>query len=519
MTDQRDACPYRPSWLDRILIALFLLALVIPAAFLRPDPEAAAAEKRTLAPAPAIPRSIDDLVKFPRAFDLWFADHFGFRQTLIKAHSRISFFVLKTSPSPKIILGKNGWIYYDGKAARDGDTIADFRGAPPLTFAALERWRWAFQDQHDWLQARGIHHLIALIPAKEIIYPEYMPDHYTHMGPATIEQVAAYLKAKTTIPIIDTTPALREARERVLTYHPNDTHWNAFGAFIGYREIMRSVAAIFPASAPRGEDEFKREELDGDGGDLAMMIHIGDRHPQRYVFMNPLFPRVATIQKLGDDEMSDLITSTGNTNLPRAAILRDSFTEAMLPYLAEHFDRAHFQWARTGFESSLLQRVDPEIVIQIIADRAFRKFRRYPVTMHHESIARRFTAASDRYASPSPLRGIDGTTINNNLISHTQSPPVTIFDPPPERNTLLPIVQFVVVSDMQREVTFTWSSPEPDERGSLSRRAPPVTLTPGTNTFHLALVDPEISSPVQMQWGRHPGHIQLKKMETRGIPR
>jgi hypothetical protein len=141
MTDQRDACPYRPSWLDRILIALFLLALVIPAAFLRPDPEAAAAEKRTLAPAPAIPRSIDDLVKFPRAFDLWFADHFGFRQTLIKAHSRISFFVLKTSPSPKIILGAAGEqaIIY-----RKTDTHWNDTGAWAGVFALTERLRLQF---------------------------------------------------------------------------------------------------------------------------------------------------------------------------------------------------------------------------------------------------------------------------------------------------------------------------------------------------------------------------------------
>ena len=528
-TDQQDqasqgyatarADPDRPSWLDYALIALFLLALVLPAVLLRPDPEAAAAEKRSLAPAPVLPRSLDDLVTFPRSFDAWFADHFGFRQALIKAHSRVSFFVLRTSPSPKIILGKNGWLFYDGKAARDGDTIADFRGVPPLSFAALERWRWAFQNQHDWLHARGIHHLIALVPAKETIYPDYMPDHITRLAPPAIEQVAAYLRATTTIPIIDTTPDLREARARVLTYHPNDTHWNAFGAYIGYRAIMNKVAEIFPAAAPRREEEFKREELDGDGGDLAVMIHIGDRHPQHYVFMNPLFTRVATTQKLGDDEMSDLITATGNTNLPRAAILRDSFTEAMLPYLAEHFDRAHFQWARTGFESSLLQRVDPEIVIQIIADRAFRKFRRYPVMMHHESIARRFASPEALPLATPPLTGVAGTEIEPTALHHASAPPRTEFAAPGSIATNLAIVQFTVVSDLHRDITATWTCHEPDERGSLNRRAPPVTLTPGTNVFHLALIDPDIVSPIHLQWGRHPGRIAVRTIEIRGIPR
>jgi hypothetical protein len=505
--------------LDIALIALFLLALVLPAVFLRPDPEAAAAEKRSLAPAPTLPRSLDGVLKFPRAFDAWFADHFGFRQALIKAHSRFSFFVLRTSPSPKIILGKNGWLFYNGKAARDGDTIADYRGVPPLSFAALERWRWAFQDQHDWLSARGIHHLIALVPAKETIYPDYMPDHITRLGPNTIEQVSSYLRDKTSIPIIDTTPDLLEARARVLTHHPNDTHWNAFGAFIGYRTIMNRVAEIFPACAPRREEEFKREELDGNGGDLAVMIHIGDRHPQHYVFMNPLFPQIAATQKLGDDEMSDLITSTGNTNLPRAAILRDSFTEAMLPYLGEHFDRAHFQWARTGFESSLLQRVDPEIVIQIIADRAFRKFRRYPVMMHHESIARRFASPEAIQLATPPLVGVAGTRIEDAAIHHASAPPRTEFAVPASIASTLPIVQFTVVSDLHRDITATWTCPEPDERASLTRRAPPITLTPGTNRFHLALVDPDIASPVHLQWGRHPGRITVEKIEWRGIPR
>ncbi|HMO05533.1 MAG TPA: hypothetical protein PKE33_13020, partial [Kiritimatiellia bacterium] len=442
-----------------------------------------------------------------------------FRSSLIKAHARFSFFALHTSPSPKVFRGKERWLFYNGQAARDGDTLADFRGVPPLTTTELERWRWAFQDQHDWLTAHGIQHLIALIPAKETIYPDFMPDRYTRHGPPAIEQVAAYLRAKTDIPLVDTTPALRAARERVLAYHPNDTHWNAFGAYIGYRTIMDGVARIFPACVPRPEEDFVREELVGLGGDLAQMINLGDRLTQHYVFMNPRFATNAVFTWLADDEMADLITDTGLTNLPRVAILRDSFTEAMRGYLAEHFHRAHFQWARTGFDGSLLQRVDPQLVIQIIADRAFRKGRRYPVAMHHESIARRFARADAAPRDPPVWEPVEGTTRDGATLAHASAPPTLLTPAPADQETVLVIQQWTVVSDRPRDLIATWTSAVPDDRGNTERRAPPFPLTAGTNTVYLSLVDPDIQGPVRLQWGRHPGTVNILDVQARGIPR
>jgi len=516
-------------FINRLLIALFLAALVTPAIFLKPDEQAAAAEKRTLAPWPGLPKSRDALAKFPRAFDAFFADHFGFRRFLIINHSRISFFVLRTSPSPKIILGKNNWLYYNGKAARDGDTIADFRGYPLLSQGELERWRWMLQDQHDWLTAQGVHHVIAFIPAKEVVYPENMPDHMTRLGPFTIDQITTYLREKTTLPFINVTPALLEARQRVLAYHPNDTHWNEFGCYIGYREIMNEVAKIYPQCAPLREEDFVREEFDGAGGDLADMINLRDEIVQQYVFMRPKIPRIATKSKLGDDDLADVITSTGNTNLPRAAILRDSFTEIMIPNLSEHFDQAHFQWSRTGFEASLMQRVNPQIVIQIIADRAFRKSRRYPVMMETFAVGQRFELASNivQRVVPGdtsvPFAPVANTTLSADsegwVIAKSGGAPMLELPAPRDTRHVLPIIRWTLVSEDTRDVFASWTSSEMDDRGSFERRTPPFTIHPGTNLVYQSLVDPAIASPIILQLGRNSGTLRLVSMELRGIPR
>ena len=59
----------------------------------------------------------------------------------------------------------------------------------------------------------------------------------------------------------------------------------------------------------------------------------------------------------------------------------------------------------------------------------------------------------------------------------------------------------------------------PDDRGNTERRAPPFPLTAGTNTVYLSLVDPDIQGPVRLQWGRHPGTVNILDVQARGIPR
>ena len=97
-----------------ILIAVFFIAIWIPSVFGLIN-----ANKNT---------KIDKEIEFPN-FDLhrktlkkffpkfndYFMHNFGFRDNLIKGYSFILLKYLHTSPDKQVIIGKNGWLFYDGK--------------------------------------------------------------------------------------------------------------------------------------------------------------------------------------------------------------------------------------------------------------------------------------------------------------------------------------------------------------------------------------------------------------------
>ena len=53
---------------------------------------------------------------------------------------------------------------------------------------------------------------------------------------------------------------------------------------------------------------------------------------------------------------------------PRAVIFRDSFANALIPYLSENFSRVLYVWAR-DLVPRIVEREEPDVVIQQIAGR------------------------------------------------------------------------------------------------------------------------------------------------------
>ena len=61
---------------------------------------------------------------------------------------------------------------------------------------------------------------------------------------------------------------------------------------------------------------------------------------------------------------------TGDTTLPNAIIIRDSFTDALLPFLAEGFNRSTFifdAW-EYGNNFNIIEIEKPQIVIYIVLE-------------------------------------------------------------------------------------------------------------------------------------------------------
>jgi hypothetical protein len=63
-----------------------------------------------------------------------------------------------------------------------------------------------------------------------------------------------------------------------------------------------------------------------------------------------------------------VVTQRSGAPVARAVFFRDSFTSQMMPFLAEHFDRAVFVWT-DGFDPQVVLRERPQVVVQQLVER------------------------------------------------------------------------------------------------------------------------------------------------------
>jgi hypothetical protein len=345
---------------NRVLVAIFLLTLVVPGAGLiagvgRNDP---AEENREPVPPPAFPGSWATLRAFPDAFTHYFEDAFAFRTTLVRWQSELRLRWLGVSATPDVIVGRDGWYYFATDGGIEAYTVPSL-----MSQEDLQVWARTLQDVQDWLAARGITYLFVIAPDKTAIYPEYMPTsiHRIHDESHT-EELVKYLRAHSTVNVLDLRPALLEAKMHERVYHKTDTHWNERGAFAAYQAIARRVGL-----QPTPRSGFVDRVAEEPGRDLSRMLGLGSVMREENLRLDPRVPRRARLvekldPRLGLDD-ARLVTGIEDASLPRAVICRDSFGTALIPFLSEHFSRALYLW-EYDVDPDVIARERPAIVIQ-----------------------------------------------------------------------------------------------------------------------------------------------------------
>ncbi len=355
---------------DLLVSVLFvgLLCLPISMKALGVEGDTHSGEKRELAPFPSVEPTWPSVASLGARFQSYFQDNFGLRALLIRGHALLDAEVLRVSPSPTVLWGRGGWLFYADDGATE-DIVAD----APLSAAELEVWRRTLVDNRDWLRAHGIEYVFTLAPDKHLIYPEYLPRGIRTLGETRMEQLQAYLRAHTDLTLVDLEGALREARAHDRVYDRTDTHWNRRGAYVGYRAIMGAVAARVPGVEPPWPPrDFEPTRELTPGKDLAVMLGLSDVLHEEDLGLEPLRPRRARVVEPpnpspnGDEGY--LVTAIAGSRLPRAVIFRDSFTSRMIPFLSEHFSRAVYRWQNDMDPAAVLEE-HPAVVIHEIVGR------------------------------------------------------------------------------------------------------------------------------------------------------
>lgn len=345
--------------------------LVLATAHLAPrwiEPPALA-ENRVLAERPAWPASLGELRAFRKAADAWVADRFPPRAHLIGALNalRLQFGV---SGSPRVIVGRDGWLFYD-----DGTHLGAARGADPLTREAARAWLAALAGRTEALRARGAAYVVLIPPTKEVMVPDKLPGWYGGPNPDRhAPSLARLAQASGAGRVLYLEQALaRPTRWGLATYSPHDTHWTGVGAYYGYAALMSELQRQGIGEGPRPIEAFAEVADAADQpGDLALMLGVASFVRTRAPALEDVSARpLWVVSYLTDrrDWTAPQVIDTGQPGKPVLLMTRDSFSNALVPFLYGDFSRIILTHNQEGpWREDLMARFQPDVVVTQVVE-------------------------------------------------------------------------------------------------------------------------------------------------------
>ncbi|MCB9232542.1 MAG: hypothetical protein H6581_12805 [Bacteroidia bacterium] len=333
-------------------------------------PERPNLENRDLAPFPKL--KLSNLDPFPKKFDAWVKDHFKTRDDLFNAYSRFQLEFLHDSPKPEeVVVSKEGWFF-------SRKNLAVYQNLKPFSESQLDSIQQNLEKRQMDHSQNGRKFYVMIAPNKHSIYPEKVPLNVVKKSPGSqLDQVMERMK-NSKVQIIDLREILLSKKPTGRLYDRTDTHWNDLGAFWAAHELLRVMEKDFPSIHPTPLDEFTIDTIPKPGGNLVQMIDLSDRIQEDKIRVQANYEsrsfRGASRGFKGPegfnlDYEKEYIIQYADS-LQDVLVIRDSYTDAMIPFLKEHFHRACFIFDAWRFEEhpEVISNLNPQIEVIIILE-------------------------------------------------------------------------------------------------------------------------------------------------------
>lgn len=243
--------------------------------------------------------------------------------------------------STQVLLGKNNWLFY--KTEMDGHPLWDYMGINHFSEEQLAAMAANLTNTRDYFEnERGIDFFVTILPNKEIIYEENMPDTVARVNKVSrAEQFAEYMWENTDLTCVYPKQALLEAKEKHQIYYETDSHWNQIGAFVGVQEIFEEA---YGTHADVDSVSF-RVDSETFAGDLAVMAGVSDKFSQDTVYV---FEKESADKAQYHDEV--------------AMVVGDSFGGFLSTVASGYYKEVHWIYTK-DFKMDMIDEYQPDVVI------------------------------------------------------------------------------------------------------------------------------------------------------------
>ncbi len=345
-----------------ILVVIFYILLWLPLLEMKLN-------ERQQTHFPAINKSLS---RYIIAIESYFNENFGFRSQLIQTDSLLMVNLFNSSPNPQVILGKEGWLFYKSENADDGPGINDYEGKTPFSERDLARIDERVKSLNDWMAGQNMLLILLIAPNKQTIYGEYLPDYIRQQkGSSRYDQVKETLK-NNPVKFIDTVSLLQQAKKDNVLYRKTDSHWNNYGGFLVYQNIIQLVQTGYQVKVETIKDFDVTVVQKTDSGDLARMIGLQNYFQEKNIVFVPKVPVNIIRDNYAYPTLYYNIKNViPETSLPKLLVFHDSFFTAIEPFLSRHFSSSIYIWA--DLDTKIIEKEKPDIVIWEVAERYINK--------------------------------------------------------------------------------------------------------------------------------------------------
>ncbi len=257
----------------------------------------------------------------------YFQEHFAFRNELVTGNALLHGRLLETSTADGVIQGKNGWLYYK-------DSLDDYLGQELLSDRSLFNIAHMLSMTQQALEEKGVNFLFTIAPNKNSLYGDNMPyyDKLKVSDQTNRENLESWLTTEK-VAYADLYQALMEEDE--VLYHARDSHWNNKGAALAADVLMDALGKDHDSY--EGESYTVRRDYTGD---LDTMLYplASTADDEIYYDKETTYATVEEIQSNFDPR----ITTVNPVKEGSLVMYRDSFGNALLPYMADAYANAYF---------------------------------------------------------------------------------------------------------------------------------------------------------------------------------
>lgn len=310
-----------------IYICIAIIVCIIPFAAMTYNKTETTSENKTLMELPAIVHEDGKLnVDYMSELGDYFSERFAYRPELVSLNGAVTSRLLHTSTVEDVIVGKNDWLYYSA-------TLDDFRHDNSESERMIYNMARNVKLMQDYCDAQGIDFVFTIAPNKNSLYGDCMPDRYKYIcaSESDATRLKPYLEAQR-VNYVDMFELFGEQDE--VLYYRKDSHWNNKGAVLAYNALLDK------AGREHNRYDYEPEKVYDYIGDLNNMLYANLAKPEmdykyvdefQYTYINP------------DATVEDNIVETINESADGSLLMyRDSFGNALLPYMASEFGESYF---------------------------------------------------------------------------------------------------------------------------------------------------------------------------------